>query len=158
MAVTRREILERVVAIQKTMPVFKRVYDQVPRTIDETAFPVTFAYMGRGTRIRGSNNEVQETREITIVTVLRNAKQGAPGEAEAAAYSLDIQDVMYATYDARRRLYLDEDNANIGTDSLITSDTGLITFPYPRDSDKLFDAIIFTLSFQNTYKVTQEGQ
>lgn len=152
---TFREIDARIKEILNTITTIERVYDTVPRTLNDTDMPCVVVTIQEGTHTRVDQSEVNNNRQWAVQLYFDDMNARGDGELETYAYDLDLIDEILETFNGRTLLQLND--SGLVLNSHIPTDTGLAMIPYPQNSEHFYLGVIFTLTTETSMYSPMKG-
>lgn len=152
---TLSEIDARIKEILATIASIQRVYEKVPRQLNDVDMPCIVVTLQPVTRARVNISDVQNNRQWSIQLYFDNMNARDDGELEAYAYDLDLIEAIEEAFDGRHLLQLND--SGLVLDSFIPDDTGLAMIPYPQNSEQYYLGVIYTLTTQTTTYSSMKG-
>lgn len=141
------EFLARIAAISRLVSglASDSVLERVPRKIDERKLPTLLWFPGPLDRPLGKNSATTSSATRTFIGELYLAKvgDGREGSAQDVALDYNLENLLYAEFDARPRLGLSDNG--LCTASLLAGDEGLGYLNFPRHSEHWYYGFSFRL-------------
>lgn len=144
----------RIVDILELVTDLTIVHQTVPRALNDADLPCALVIPQQLTRTRQAGDNVHEDRRYSIQVMLRNAKSGISGEAEASVYALNVFEDIYSQFDGRQRLELND--SGIAVKALLTGDSGLQLLQYPQGTESFYLGIVFALSVESVFRTSMK--
>jgi hypothetical protein len=142
------EFIARIAAISRLVDGLAAgsVLEHVPRILNERTLPILLWFPGPLDRTAGRESASTGKVQRTFIGELYLARipDGAEGTAQEIALDYNLENLLYAEFDGRRRLGL-ADNGLGGVDALLEGDEGLGYLNFPRGSANWYYGFSFRL-------------